>query len=138
MKSLIFYLLLLVSISLVSSCSSDDDVVNTISEENGDEDNDDEEEPVLVCGQDIAVFTGTTCCIDGDELVSPGETLTYTYSTNRDVTEYEWLIESGAISIVSGQDSRTVTVEIENDFTNGEISALGGGICLVFMEINKE
>jgi hypothetical protein len=131
MKSSIFYLLLIFSLSLATSCASDDDL--TFGFGNG---NNNDETPVTICGRDMTEITGTTCCVAGDRVVSLGETVTYTYSVNVGSDEYEWMVEYGSISILS-VDGNTATVKIGPDFTNGSI-ACGNDMCLDFLEISRE
>jgi hypothetical protein len=82
----------------------------------------------------------TSCCIEGKTSSKPGETLSYTYKTNTDNSVFKWKIISGSISIISGENSKTVTVKFGDDFNNGVIQCDGSGdlICNTTEEIKKE
>ncbi len=117
MKNQTIYLLLFVFITLITSCSNDDNST----------DSDIIETTEYVCGEDMTNYSGTICCVTGSEFVNTGETLTYTYSSNRNNSLFNWSVESGSISIVSGENSQTVTVKFGNDFTYGIIACNGSG-----------
>ena len=129
MKNRTIYLLLFVFVTLTTSCSNDDESsdnnIRVLSE--------------LVCGEDMSNYSGTICCISGPELASPGESLSFEYSSNIINPVFTWEIISGSISIVSGQNTATVTLEFGDDFTTGEILGKGDGdeICSELFTINK-
>jgi len=127
MKKQTTYLLLSVFITLTISCSNDD----KSSSENNDESSE------LVCGEDS--YPGTICCVTGSELASPGEKLSYEYNSNINGPVYDWEIVSGSITIVSGQNTSTITLEFGEDFTTGEIhgKADGDEVCTELFTINK-
>jgi hypothetical protein len=129
MKNLTIYLLLSVFITFIISCSNDDDSSdnNTVS-------------PELVCGEDVLGYSGTICCVTGSDLARPGETLSFTYSSNRNNSVFNWVVSPGSISIVSGENSQTVTIEFGSDFTNGIIKCEASGhlVCNAVLEITKQ
>jgi|TARA_B110000967_G_scaffold174820_1_gene187198 hypothetical protein len=122
MEKQTIYLLLFVFVTFSVSCSKDD-----------------EESLELVCGKYIANYSGTICCITGSELVNPGESLSFEYNSNIVNPVFAWEVISGSISIVSGQNTSTVTLEFGKDFTTGEILGKGDGneICTESLTINK-
>lgn len=130
MKNQTFYLLLSVLIMFTISCSNDEESSN----------NNDNENSELVCGEDISNYSGTICCITGNNLASPGETLSFVYESNRDNNVFNWTIISGSISIINGQNSQTVTVKFGDDFTNGIIKCYASGhlVCDALIEITKK
>jgi|TARA_B110000902_G_scaffold219926_1_gene254566 hypothetical protein len=116
MKNKTIYLLLFVFATLTTSCSSDDE-----SSDNNTESSE------LVCGKDISIVSGTICCVTGSDFASPGETLSFVYGSNTNNSIFNWTISSGSISIVSGENSQTVTVKFGDDFTNGKINCYASG-----------
>lgn len=129
MKNQTIYLLLFVLITFTISCSNDDEST----------DDSNNETSKLVCGEDISNYSGTTCCVTGSELASPGESLSFEYNSNIINPVFTWEIISGSISIVSGQNTSTITLEFGSDFTTGEILGKGDGdeICTELFTINK-
>ena len=129
MKNQTIYLLLFVLITFTISCSNNDESTDLSKNEN----------PELVCGKDISIISGTICCVNGSDFASPGETLSFVYGSNTNNSIYNWTISSGSITIVSGENSQTVTVKFGNDFTNGIINcyATGDLECEADIEINK-
>src|SRR5690606_27440301 len=129
MKNKTIYLLLFVFITLITSCSDDDES----------SDNNIKESSELVCGEDMSNYSGIICCVSGSELASTGESLSFEYNSNINNPVFTWEIISGSISIVSGQNTATVTLEFGDDFTTGEILGKGDGdeICTESFTINK-
>lgn len=70
---------------------------------------------------------GTACCISGPTKVKPGDIAIYQYQMNHQDPSAEWVILEGDISILSGQDTRTVTVQFGPDFRGGTIQCFGFG-----------
>ena len=130
MKNQIIYLLVFLIITFTTSCSNNDESTDDSNNEN----------PELVCGKDISIVSGTICCLTGSDFANPGETLSFVYGSNTNNSIYNWTISSGSISIVSGENSQTVTVKFGNDFTNGIINcnATGDLECEADIEINKK
>jgi len=133
MKKISIYFLLLAFIPFANSCSNNDD---------SDEQN--KEAVELFCGE--AGYTlgppgPTICCINGSDVASPGETLTFEYNSNVADPVFNWVVNSGAITIVSGQNTSAVTVLIGSDFTTGEIQCDAMGMdlrCGADFTINKQ
>ena len=128
MKNQTIYLLLFVLILVTISCSNDDDEAN---------DDGNNETSELVCGKDISIVSGTTCCVTGSDFASPGETLSFVYKSNTNNAIFNWTITAGSISIVSGENSQTVKVKFGNDFTNGIINCYASSdlVCGAIIEI---
>jgi|GEM_PF-2641894 len=125
MKNQTIYLLLFVLFTFAISCSSDDEDLNPITE--------------LVCGENTTNYSGTICCVTGSDLVTPGETLSFDYNSNIINPVFTWEVVSGSITIISGENSPTITVEFGNDFTTGMIrgKAIGDEVCTEVLTINK-
>jgi hypothetical protein len=117
MKNQIIYLLVFLIITFTTSCSNNDESTDDSNNEN----------PELVCGKDISIVSGTICCVTGSDFASPGETLSFVYGSNTNNSIFNWTISSGSISIVSGENSQTVTVKFGDDFTNGKINCYASG-----------
>lgn len=132
MKKISIYFLLLAFFPFINSCSNDDD-------------GEKEEIVELICGEEGYEVGGgaVICCMDGPELASPSETLTYEYHSNVANPFFEWTVSYGSITIVSGRTSATATLEFGSDFTTGEIvchaTKTGGGVkCGEKITINKK
>ena len=129
MKNQTIYFLLSVFMIFMVSCSNDDE-----SSDNNTESSE------FVCGEDISNYSETICCVTGSELASPGEKLSFEYNSNTNNTIFNWKIVSGSISIVSGENSQTVTLEFGNDFTDGIVHCESSGdlVCNAELIINKK
>ncbi|GAA5041170.1 hypothetical protein GCM10011506_42570 [Marivirga lumbricoides] len=79
------------------------------------------------------------CGVTGPDCASSGQTLTYTYSTTTSNPNITWTVNSGSISIVSGQNSNTVSLRFGRGFTGGTVTVLGAGApnCSVTFDILK-
>ncbi|MFA0964101.1 hypothetical protein AB9P05_19995 [Roseivirga sp. BDSF3-8] len=75
----------------------------------------------------------TYCNISGSSPVAPGATKSYTYDSNINLNDVTWSIQSGDISIVSGQGTSNVTLSFGPYFNGGSIRAIGsdnqGTVC---------
>ncbi|MBP6126961.1 hypothetical protein [Flavobacterium sp.] len=89
---------------------------------------------------------GYTCCdVDGRILVVPNNSYSYSYkgiaNGNRTIENIIWSVESGSITIVSGQCTPNAIFKFGADFVNGKIQAQGkvGGccVCVDIIEIKK-
>ncbi|MEH6765753.1 MAG: hypothetical protein V7655_14710 [Aequorivita antarctica] len=133
MKKISIYFLLLTFLPLANSCSSNDD-----------SDRENKEAIDLICGE--AGYTvgppgPTICCVNGSDVASPGETLTFEYNSNLADPVFNWVVNSGAITIISGQNTSTVNVLFGSDFTTGEIACHSIGMdirCGADFTINKK
>jgi len=76
----------------------------------------------------VATFHGTACCVSGPIVASPGDVFKYHYQINHSDARIKWQILEGDISIITGQDTHTVTVLFGPDFTTGIVYADGNGI----------
>jgi len=85
------------------------------------------EQPVLTRTKSDVVPLSTTCDILGNFSPTPGSVVTYTYSSNIAPNVVNWSIQSGNMTIISGQGTRTVTVRLSSNFTIGRIFADGFG-----------
>ena len=119
MKNSLNKTLIIVIFSLVTlSCSNDDD--------NGINLKDDSKN----CGSTSVfdpTFTGTACCIQRNSELNLNGYIEYEYFTNLADPNIEWQVSSGDIEIVSGKNSKVVTIEFGDSFTGGVIFALGTG-----------
>ena len=122
-KSFVFFF----SLVLIISCTTDDNANN-------------EGENNTLCGESMEGYTGTICCVLGSDTGIPGNQLTYEYESNRTHTEIEWEVVSGDMTIVSGQGTTSVVVELGANFEGGELSGLGNGElkCSAIVNIEKE
>ncbi len=80
---------------------------------------------------DIIVLPGTPAipaAITGNNAVCPATTETYTIASVADATTYTWTVPAGW-SIVSGQNSETITVTTGGGGTSGNISVTAGNSC---------
>ena len=79
------------------------------------------------------------CGVTGLNCASPNQTLTYTYANSSINTNATWTIDSGSISISSGQGTNTVNLIFGSNFTGGYVTVSGAGIpnCSVTFEILK-
>lgn len=87
-------------------------------------------------------FGVNTCCdIDGRILVERNSTYKYSSTTSYAVSNIEWEILSGDITIVSGQNTNTLTIRFGENFTIGKIrsstTSTRGDQCNNTFEINK-
>ncbi len=102
------FALIIISLIVFSSCSTD------------------EIEPDIQLIESIESFAKSTDCdIEGSSIVSPGSTVTYTYTSNLSPNTITWSILSGNISIISGQGTNTVTLSFASNFNGGSILADG-------------
>lgn len=69
----------------------------------------------------------TVCDINGNSCGSPNGTLTLTYSSDFNPNDVNWSIQSGNISIISGQGTSTVTLRFGSSFNGGSVLAIGSG-----------
>lgn len=84
---------------------------------------------------------GVACCVLGKLKAAPGDTAEYTYNSSFTNKTYNWTIVSGDITIISGENSKTVKVKFGDNFTGGEIVGLGdnqeGRKCSDSIEVTK-
>lgn len=67
-----------------------------------------------------------TCTVNGETQVFPNQTCTYTYSdTYQPLESITWSVNSGAITLVSGQGTSTVVFSFGSNFSGGSIRAQG-------------
>ena len=85
-------------------------------------------------------LTTTYYCIPGLLKAEQGRTSFYTYNSNTNNSIFTWSIVSGSISIVSGENSKIVTVKFGDDFTNGVIKceSTGDKHCNTRLEVNRK
>lgn len=69
----------------------------------------------------------TNCNIPGNSCGSPGGTTTLTYSSDFSPNDINWSIQSGNISILNGQGTNTVTLQLGSNFNGGSVYAIGSG-----------
>lgn len=113
-----YLLLLAISATVLYSCDkSETDPILVDNSKYYDQDED--------CQQKTS--RGTCCDVDGRILVVPNHTYTYTYETNNAITNIEWEVMSGSITIISGQNTPKVKLKFGADFTEGQIIAKGTG-----------
>ena len=66
----------------------------------------------------------------------PGDTLSLTYNSNLEDQTIQWKVESGAVSIISGQNTNKVTIKLDEDFVSG--SVVGHGISWRYAAVPAE
>lgn len=76
----------------------------------------------------IATYPGTACCVSGLRVGKPGDIVRYHYQINFPDAHVLWKILEGDISIISGQDTQTVTVQFGSTFSKGVVYADGDGL----------
>lgn len=84
-------------------------------------------ESQITKGKNNPLTARTNCDILGSSQITPGSTVTYTYSSNFTPNDVNWSVQSGSITIVSGQGTNTVTLSFGSNFTTGSIFAIGSG-----------
>ena len=67
------------------------------------------------------------CGTSGPLCAFPNQTITYTYFTPDLNPNITWTVNSGDISIVSGQGTNTITLLTGNNFNGGQVSVVGVG-----------
>ncbi len=67
------------------------------------------------------------CGTFGPLCTLPNQTLSYTYFTPDNNPNITWTVNSGSMSIISGQGTNTVTLVTGSNFSGGQISVTGGG-----------
>ena len=79
------------------------------------------------------------CGIDGPISGCPGQTVTYTYTSNFSVSNILWSVTRGNLTLISGQGTTTATFLIGNFFSGGWVQVLGSGLpdCFASQEILK-
>ena len=124
------YLILFVVLSLTFSCEEDNSELETI-----------QSEEIFVIGEigntnnqsshnqknKLNKIGLTDCGTSGPLCAFPNQTLTYTYSTPDINPSITWTVNSGSISIISGQGTNTVTFVTGSNFNGGQISVEGVG-----------
>jgi hypothetical protein len=70
-------------------------------------------------------YEGTICCFQRNSALSLNTPVIYEYLTNLSDPSVTWQIESGDIQIVSGQDSKIITINLGENFEGGIIKVLG-------------
>lgn len=69
----------------------------------------------------------TWCDIGGDSCGNSNGSFTLTYSSNFNPNDVNWSILSGNISIVGGQGTNTVSLQLGSNFNGGSVYAIGTG-----------
>ncbi len=72
-------------------------------------------------------YGGTTCCISGPILASPGDTLNFQYNSNLPDSGLivRWQVVDGSLNLLSGQNTQNVKFIAGDDFNGGKISGYG-------------
>lgn len=102
------------SLLLFISCSSDDLTLP----ENGD----------IEATEHTAIFEdaeGQACCVIGVEEITPNTQETYEYTSNFDSTEISWLVVSGSMELLEGENDKTIILSFASDFTKGILEGKG-------------
>jgi hypothetical protein len=76
----------------------------------------------------VATSVGTSCCVSGKTVAKPNDIFRYQYQMNHRDATVKWVVLEGDISIIAGQDTRTVIVAFGPDFTTGIIQGRGTGL----------
>lgn len=126
-------MLICIQVGLLMSCQQDNEPANF----------DDQLSYVIdgeaFCNNDlIQEHPGTVCCISGKFIVDKADAQTYTYTSNLEDVAITWTVVSGAMELVSGEDSLSVTVRFHDDFTEGQLRgfATSENICSESIFIN--
>ncbi|KIX21883.1 hypothetical protein SY27_04150 [Flavobacterium sp. 316] len=87
------------------------------------------------------VQSGTCCDIDGRILVNQNTSYTYNHNNNYDATSIEWIIISGDITLIEGQNTNLAKFHFGNNFVSGEIKAISNNMnstqnCVDVISIN--
>ncbi|MGB3180983.1 MAG: hypothetical protein WBB45_06315 [Cyclobacteriaceae bacterium] len=69
----------------------------------------------------------TLCTISGPSSVDPSTSQSYTYNPDFTPNDVNWSVQSGDISIASGQGTSNVTLSFGSSFNGGSIYAIGSG-----------
>ncbi|SEK26767.1 hypothetical protein SAMN04487910_0122 [Aquimarina amphilecti] len=69
----------------------------------------------------------TECNVKGNSCGNPGGTLVLTYDSDFGVNDVNWSIQSGNISIISGQGTNRVTLRLGSNFSGGSVFVIGSG-----------
>ena len=75
-----------------------------------------------------ATYHGTACCISGATEARPGDIATYHYQINHKDPQMSREIREGDISILTGHNAPTVTVQFGPNFTTGIVGCVGSGV----------
>jgi len=117
------YLLLSILFTFLYSCDSDSSDLENIQTNEvftiGETINSDSERGILILPLD--------CGVTGPKCAYPNQTLTYTYSSPDMNPSITWTVDSGNITIASGQGTNTVTFSFGINFSGGTISVVGVG-----------
>lgn len=136
MKKLLIFTFAILTISFLS-CSKDDEQGDSQTKEEIAKQNECEE-----AINDAITNDSVACCVLGKLQASPGDTIEYTYNSSFTSKIYNWTIISGDITIISGENSKTVQVKFGDNFTGGEIVGLGdnqeGRKCSDSVEVTKK
>lgn len=83
----------------------------------------------------------TLCDINGDSCAYPYSSETYTYTSSFTPNDVHWTIQSGNMSVASGQGTSNVTLSFNSNFNGGTLYALGSGsggiVCSETYSISK-
>lgn len=123
MTKVCYLLVLSILFAFLSSCDSDTSELENMEAREvftiGETKNADSQKGIVILPLDCGV-TGPICAY-------PNQTLTYTYSSPDINPAITWTVDSGSITIVSGQGTNTVTFNFGSDFSGGTITVVGVG-----------